>query len=378
MKNVLIVDDEILFLQSLQEGFRAYAKDFNVILAEHGAKAIASLDSMQVDLVVTDLKMPVLDGFELLAHMSRHYPQIPTIVMTAFGKTPEMENKLEYFGVSQYVEKPVDYRKLASLILSELKFGSTGHLQGITLPTFLQLIEMEKKTCTLTVKSGEEFGYWYFRKGDLLEAETGKLAGREAAYLMLGWANTEIEISAQCKKRTKSIQASMNELLMEGIRLQDEQERRRITVESAPTPKDRTEPDHLSQDTSLNKEDIMALEKHLHGLKEVKGFKAAGIMNYTGEMLASESEDTNIDLTLVGATFNDIFRSAHEASKKIGLDACKETVISTPKGVVVMRCSGVDAKSHFHIIGIMANDGNQALMKMQIEKMVPAVMDELA
>ena len=122
----------------------------------------------------------------------------------------------------------------------------------------------------------------------------------------------------------------------------------------------------------------MALEKHLHGLKEVKGFKAAGIMNYTGEMLASESEDTNIDLTLVGATFNDIFRSAHEASKKIGLDACKETVISTPKGVVVMRCSGVDAKSHFHIIGIMANDGNQALMKMQIEKMVPAVMDELA
>jgi len=123
MKNVLIVDDEKLFLHSLQEGFRAYAKDFNVILAEHGAKAIACLDSMQVDLVVTDLKMPVLDGFELLAHMSRHYPQIPTIVMTAFGNTPEMENKLEYFGVSQYVEKPVDYRKLACLILSELKFG---------------------------------------------------------------------------------------------------------------------------------------------------------------------------------------------------------------------------------------------------------------
>ena len=39
---------------------------------------------------------------------------------------------------------------------------------------------------------------------------------------------------------------------------------------------------------------------------------------------------------------------------------------------------GRDAKSHIHLIGIMASDGNQALMKMQIEKMVTPVMDELA
>lgn len=122
----------------------------------------------------------------------------------------------------------------------------------------------------------------------------------------------------------------------------------------------------------------MALEKQLQGLKEIKGFKAAGIMNFTGEMLASESTDPHIDLALVGATFNDIFRSAHEASRKIGLESCKETVINTPKGVVVMRCSGVDEKVHFHIISIMAQDGNQALMKMQVEKMMPAVMEELA
>ena len=122
----------------------------------------------------------------------------------------------------------------------------------------------------------------------------------------------------------------------------------------------------------------MALEKHIQALKEIKGYKAGGIMNFTGEMLASDSDDPNIDLTLVGATFNDIFRSAHEASKKIGLEACKEAVISTPKGLVVMRCSGVDSKVHFHLIGIMAADGNQALMKMQIEKMVPPVMEELA
>ncbi|MBI5549597.1 MAG: hypothetical protein HY901_37400 [Deltaproteobacteria bacterium] len=121
----------------------------------------------------------------------------------------------------------------------------------------------------------------------------------------------------------------------------------------------------------------MALEKQLQSLREINGYKASGIMSYTGEALAVDSNDPNIDLVLVGATFNDIFRSAHDASKKIGLDACKETIISTPKGVVVMRCTGVDAKAHLHIIGILAADGNQALLKMQMEKMVKPVIDEI-
>ncbi len=377
MKNVLIVDDEKLFLLSLKEGLSAYSTDFNVLLAQNGAKAIAQLSSVPIDLVVTDLKMPVLDGFELLAHMSKHYPQIPTIVMTAYG-TPDIENKIDGYGVSHYVEKPVDYKKLASVILNEMKFGSAGHIQGITLPTFLQLIEMEKRTCTLTVNSNEEFGYWYFWKGELLDAEVGKKTGVDAAYQMLSWAQTEIEIAPRCKRKTKNIQKSMNEILMEGMRLQDELQRRQTEAKKSLKLEDGDTQAKTSLKITLNEEDTMALEKHLQGLKEVKGFKAAGVMNFTGEMMASESVDPNINLALVGATFNDIFRSAHEASKKIGLDACKETVISTPKGVIVMRCSGVDAKSHIHLIGIMASDGNQALMKMQIEKMVTPVMDELA
>ncbi|MBU0486024.1 MAG: hypothetical protein KKB30_16085 [Proteobacteria bacterium] len=122
----------------------------------------------------------------------------------------------------------------------------------------------------------------------------------------------------------------------------------------------------------------MALETHLAELKEIKGYKAAAIMNFTGEILAYDSIDKNINLDVVGATFNDIFRSAHDASQKIGLEACKETTINTPKGIIVMRCSGVDAKVHFHLIAILVADGNQALMKMKIEQIVPAIMKELS
>jgi len=122
----------------------------------------------------------------------------------------------------------------------------------------------------------------------------------------------------------------------------------------------------------------MALEEHLNKLKGINGFKAAGIMNFTGEILAMESVDPKIDLDTVGATFNDIFRTAHEASNKIGLEACREAVISTPKGIVIMKCSGVKAKVHYHLLAIFAADGNQALAKLEMDKMVPLVMDELA
>ena len=122
----------------------------------------------------------------------------------------------------------------------------------------------------------------------------------------------------------------------------------------------------------------MALEDFLENLKKINGYKASAIMNFTGEILVQNSVDEQIDLGMVGATFNDIFRSAHEASTKIGLEACNEAVIGTPKGVIIMKCSGVNSKSHFHLIAIVSQDGNQALIKMELNKMLEPIMTELA
>lgn len=377
MKNVLIVDDEKTFLLSLSDGLTMYAGDFNTLTAENGKKALDVLRTTPVHLVVTDLKMPEMDGYELLAYMSRHHPDVPVLVMTAFG-SPQIDERLRSLSITEYIEKPLDYEDLARRILEELGGDSGGHLQGITLPAFLQLVEMERKTCTLKVTSGSRTGYIFFSRGNLVDAVRGDENGEKAAYEILCWDKAVIEIEPVCRKKKKNIGFPLSHLLMEAFRLKDEREKR---GDAGPKERDAGDlvPGNGGQDgkTRLTKEEVMALESHLQTLKEIKGYKAAGIMNFTGEMLAYDSADPNIDLSLVGATFNDIFRSAHEASKKIGLDACRETVISTPKGVVVMRCSGTEAKSHFHLIGIMAHDGNQALMKMQIDKIVPSVMAEI-
>ena len=62
MKNVLIVDDEMPFQLTTPEGLGIYTKDLNVLTAENGKKAVEVMESFKVDLVVTDLNMPEMDG----------------------------------------------------------------------------------------------------------------------------------------------------------------------------------------------------------------------------------------------------------------------------------------------------------------------------
>ena len=122
----------------------------------------------------------------------------------------------------------------------------------------------------------------------------------------------------------------------------------------------------------------MSLEALLDEVKGVNGYVASAIMDFTGEMLATNSTSTSIDLQVAGATFNDIFRAAHAAAGKVGFKAASDLVVNTPEGTIVMMCTGVEQKAHLHLITILAKDGNQALAKMAMHKIAPRAMESLA
>ena len=123
IKYVLIVEDEKTFQLTLMDGLRKYEQDFRVLSAENGRIAKEILETLPVDLVVTDLKMAEMDGLELLAYIRKNNPYIPVIVMTAFGN-PELENWLQSLGVFAYLEKPIDFTELTNKILSALALKS--------------------------------------------------------------------------------------------------------------------------------------------------------------------------------------------------------------------------------------------------------------
>ena len=117
------MEDEKTFQLTLMDGLRKYEQDFRVLSAENGRIAKEILETLPVDLVVTDLKMAEMDGLELLAYIRKNNPYIPVIVMTAFGN-PELENWLQSLGVFAYLEKPIDFIELTNKILSALSLKS--------------------------------------------------------------------------------------------------------------------------------------------------------------------------------------------------------------------------------------------------------------
>lgn len=221
MKNILIVDDEKPFLLSLKDGLGIHATEFNVLLALNGKQAIEILKSVRIDLLVTDLKLPVVDGFGLLAFVSRQFPKMPVIVMTAFG-TPEIEARLSRMDSLTYLEKPLDFDVLTKSIQNALELGSRSYIRGITLSTFIQLIYMERKTCTLKVQRNAEIGYIYIKNGHIIEAESGNVRGLQAAYDIIAWDETGIEMDNHCRINTGSIVNPVEQVLLEALKIKDE------------------------------------------------------------------------------------------------------------------------------------------------------------
>ena len=221
MKKILIVDDEKSFLLSLKDGLNTHSDQFQVLTAENGREAVDILRSVAVDLLVTDLKLPEMNGFELLAWTSRHQPQLPVIVMSAFG-TPEIEARLAKLDTLQFLEKPLDIQMLEEGIFNGLNAGGKSFIRGITLATFLQLMKVEKKNCTLKISNTRDIAYLYVRRGELIDAEFGDLVGLDAALEIVGWNDAEIEMDGICRRQDDVINLSMEHLLIEAFKRKDE------------------------------------------------------------------------------------------------------------------------------------------------------------
>ncbi len=230
MKEVLIVDDFTPTLESIKAYLSSeYANEINVHIAENGKEAIDVLKSNDIDLVVTDIGMPVMDGLDLLAHMSKKHPEIPVIIMTSFG-IPQIEQRLKKFNAFLYLEKPFDIKELEAKILEGLKAETEGHITGFSLPSFLQLIQMEAKTCSLKIKYEGNKAALYFKNGALIGAKTPDKVGTEAALEILSLEKAEIEIDGKCRKTEETIDTPLQYLLLESARLLDEKNKEKDAI----------------------------------------------------------------------------------------------------------------------------------------------------
>ncbi len=117
-KTVLIVDDNEGFRFALAELLRMEERGLTVQAVENGEQAAAVVRNAPVDLVITDLLMPVMDGSELLLWMSEYRPTVPVIVVSAgadAGKVFDLKTR----GIV-FFDKPLDFDGLARTVRAML------------------------------------------------------------------------------------------------------------------------------------------------------------------------------------------------------------------------------------------------------------------
>jgi len=220
VKKVLIVDDDRVILRIITNALKEH-RELEVMTALDGKEAINLLNREEIDMVVTDLYMPVINGLQLLYYMTKNHSGTPVIVLTGRG-SKEIESRIKALGDFQYFEKPLDMNVLSEILLKTLYSAPAGQIHGISTASFLQLIDIEEKICTLKIKSDKRFGRLYFSKGELIAAETGELRGEEAAFDIISWDNSVIEIENVCNKTKREINKSLMHILMESARIKDE------------------------------------------------------------------------------------------------------------------------------------------------------------
>jgi CheY-like chemotaxis protein len=223
MKLVLLVDDDAAFLESLKDGLEQYADRINYLTAADGEEALELLGKNDVATLVTDLRMPGLNGHGLLTRVMEKNPEIPCIVMTAHGSA-ELERTFDVHSI-EYVEKPIDIDHLHRVIVKMVgRWGQQGKIKGVDLSSFVQMVEMERKTCRVEVYRSldDGGGVLVFVEGRLHDAELDGLAPRAAALEILAWRDVYIRVGMQRGGREARVKAPLMELMMEAARRADE------------------------------------------------------------------------------------------------------------------------------------------------------------
>jgi DNA-binding NtrC family response regulator len=155
--SILLVDDNIDLLENLAEILREAGAE--VAPASHVAGALALLAAKSFDLVITDMRMPGMDGVELLQEIHRRWPALPAVVMTAYSRDSTLHRAWEQ-GILTVLPKPVDVRALLALV---------ERLRGIPSPILLVEDDVDL-SANLTQALLEVSGVLPIRAGSIAEA----------------------------------------------------------------------------------------------------------------------------------------------------------------------------------------------------------------
>jgi len=121
--DILIVEDDAALQEAIDDALTN--QGYSTMLAENGAKALKLLEKHQARLVLSDVQMAEMDGFQLLAELKNKFPSLPVLLMTAFGAVDKAVKAIQS-GAADYMTKPFEINQLVKKVEQTIAPENTG------------------------------------------------------------------------------------------------------------------------------------------------------------------------------------------------------------------------------------------------------------
>jgi DNA-binding response OmpR family regulator len=228
LRKILILDDDTNILELYKKIITRLPSHPQVTLADNATKALSLLESEPFELFITDLKMPKIDGFQVLLSARRRWPDLKTVVMTGAGN--QQYRELAYdSGIDLYTEKPTTPAEIRifgecieGLLMKAEKDSGFRGLQNKSLMDLVQIECLSQNSTTLKITSGALEGRVWIVKGHVIDAEAMGMEGEEAFRFIFSWKTGNFEAMPGDLNRTRTIFNSYESLLLESAQTLDE------------------------------------------------------------------------------------------------------------------------------------------------------------
>jgi len=224
---ILVLDDDTDWLNVCVEMLSHLPSKPEVRTISSGARALTVMESERFRLLICDLKMPRIDGLQVLAIVRRRFPELRTVVLTAL-EDEEFRSRAYALGVDLFWLKTDMQRNtqmfldcLESLLGRDLDTGFRG-IQSKSLMDIIQMECLSRTSTVLRITRGTLVAKMWIQEGELIDAEAEGARGEAAVRRVLAWKSGTFENLPAEPGRERTITKPVNALLLDAAQSMDE------------------------------------------------------------------------------------------------------------------------------------------------------------
>jgi CheY-like chemotaxis protein len=224
MPKLLVVDDEPALLRTITQWLAGGADDFSVATAPNAEDALDLMKHQPVDILLTDIRLPGIDGIELVERALAGWPATRVVVMTGLP-SPDLQSRAIKGGALHFMKKPFTLPTLLGVLREAGAAGGwSGSVSGLDIFDLTQLLAMTQRSRSVRVRAGTKDGVLVLEDGQLTHATANGRVGADAFYEMVCWSGGTFEDVPQADLAgyPRNVDVPTAHLILEAARLRDE------------------------------------------------------------------------------------------------------------------------------------------------------------